>query len=273
MKTLTTLNSINSKLAAILACVSLSDTSASLSEPDFTSAMAVKTKKPIVKKGTKGKPAPAEKRRIKVSDVKPYLMENVGHARADGRIKFPKRMFTDCDRTEIQIGDEVEVHQLDSDNGRSNFIQLSALGAEPGDDIEFTYVGRGRWDYEITPGNRRRKSSKKPAVAKPVVKKSATKPAKPTASPVKRTAEKPVGKAVKQGVNIKETLKDAAKKFGKLARKNYKDGFENENIEDEDDPRHYLTSRENAQARKIWKKQAKISLAEWVKLLDAEVFG
>ena len=72
-------------------------------------------------------------------------------------------------------------------------------------------------------------------------------------------------------------VKEAAKKHGAEARLNAQNGFENENILEhskfEDDPRQYLTSRQNAQAKRVWKGKAGITLKQWVEILSEEVFG
>jgi hypothetical protein len=180
------------------------------------------------------------------------VIENAGGNRADGRMRLPARMFGSRDTITV---DGVSFTKLETDQNRSANFNPEILGGETGDTFVFTHVGGSKWTVEVTSGSRKRKA--------PVAK----------ATVAKKAAPKQVGRAVRVPANKQVALKEAAEKFGRLARENAAEGFENENITGEDDPRRYLTSRENAQAKRVWKRQAGITLSQWVEMLSDEVYG
>lgn len=185
------------------------------------------------------------------------VFENVGATRADGRMRLPAKMFGTRDTITV---DGHKFTKLASDQNRSANFSPSLLGAEVGDTVTLVHEGGSKWTAEVTSGSRKRKASASNATK--------SQKAKPVA--------KPAGRAVKVGTNKLALVKEAAKKFGAIACQNAADGFENENILEftkyEDDPRQYLTSRENAQAKRVWKK-AGLTLSQWVEMLSEEVFG
>jgi hypothetical protein len=182
-----------------------------------------------------------------------------------GRMKLPARMFGD--RSFIKV-DGVKYEPLDSDAGRSKPIYPTVFDAEEGQIVTFTYVGKGQWESSVS-GRKAKGKAKGQATARTST--------KATRSPkAKAKAEKQVGRAVKVSPKKSDLVNEAAEKFGMAARKNAKAGYENENILETgtfvDDPRQYLTSRENAQAKRIWKRRAGMTLSDWVTLLGQVVY-
>lgn len=190
--------------------------------------------------------------------IEDVVLENVGATRADGRMRLPAKMFGSRDKITV---DGVKFHKLVSDQNRSPNFNPAILDAEVGDTITFEHEGGSRWVSNVTSGSRRKKGKTQITATK----KAAT------------PAPKAQAKGVKVSGGKLEAVKAAAKKFGLQARENAAESFQNENILEytkfEDDPRQYLTSRENAQAKRIWKKQAGLTLKEWVELLSKEVYG
>lgn len=187
------------------------------------------------------------------------LLENVGGNRADGRMRLPAKMF--MGRESLTV-DGMKFESLETDQNRSKNFNPAIIGAEVGDDVVFVHLGGTKWESAIHHSGTKRKKGKVTVTPK-------TKAKTETAKPAVRGAKVAGSKMT--------VVKEAAKTFGLAAKKNAAKGFENENILEytkfEDDPRQYLTSRENAQAKKVWgKRGANITLSQWVELLSEEVF-
>lgn len=239
--------------------VSLSDEETVRTTAKVGAALSPVSRMAITRKGQKTpivrKHSGVVARKATRASVDEIVIENAGGNRADGRMRLPAKMFGTRDTITV---DGVSFTKLESDQNRSANFNPEILGGETGDTFTFTHVGGSKWTVEVSSGSRKRKA--------PVAK----------AQVARKTAPaKQVGRAVRVGTNKQAALKEAAEKFGRLARENAADGFVNENIPNtfEDDPRQYLTSRENAQAKRVWKRQAGITLKAWVEMLSNEVYG
>lgn len=187
------------------------------------------------------------------------VIEEVGTHREDGRMRLPKRMFAGHGSLTV---DGVEFNSLDSDQGRSANFNPAVIGAEVGDTCVFSHVGGTKWTVDIEGGTRKRKAAPKAAQ---------TNKGRYHAS---KTPDRPKVAAKRKGRKSTMSLDEAVKHFGNLARENAgsRKPVINTNIKNVNDPRKFLNSRENAQAKHVWRNTLGISQSEWIALLDAEVY-
>jgi hypothetical protein len=201
------------------------------------------------------------------------VVKTVTDAETRNRMKLPARMFGGRD---VCIVDGHEFERCTTDNNRSLPFSPEVFGADAGDTLTFTHVGKqgGKlvWDYTIAEG----KPKRKPAKSVPA------KSAKPSKSvPTAKPTAKPSGS---------NAIASLMAKFGELARANRKAAKYSRRNELEDgdegffelpvfngtvegrDARKYLTYGERSKFKRACNELG-LSPAKRVELLNAVVFA